>query len=879
MGIHSEAEASVGLLPSRPSSLERPASNARTFKVGQLHYDPTDSIEEMESQQEEEVPVKSLGRRLVFSGSIATVVVIGFAAVLCVAFLSRTGLQWSQSGAPMEVKTATIKKEAHEPEKEIKAHVDRVATVCGSQDTGMDYGTKSALKAKKHISTADLCQKICQSDERCGAWTWGFPSKKSPWTSETCYLKQVHPGEKVSRTSNKAVVSGLVCRKASSSQVAAGHKTDDSVFCCSEAGSSWNQCGTCHPGAKFLAGSYCASENNCAGCGGTWCSGASTSTGKPELIKGVSYGPSPKRTPGSMNMDDFFCDEAKKQWGSRGRGDLEIIKSMGANTIRLYGNNVDLDHEDFLNTAHAIGLKVIPGMSDWPYVQSQDNCAYVTGFNCYGQLKYAYSQNLKNGFLRPNNTYHPAISHVISINEPDMKLQYENPDKFCKGIMSGIDGMLDAENEAGVVGVKPKISVTFSFSTCDKCEKFGDKPALGQMWALREAFLNPAKYGYKPRNDLAEFYKTRFVNSFNTANPSDQIPYMFLDSYTSAFPDTPVFIGEYHNPNNNNREADVTNMLNIASKSSVLTGLSFFEWMMRTDEGGHLVFGMFESADPTPKTDGGRSLEVEMSQMSYFGTTYNVPCLVPVEDAKTHKTVPMMVAAAFGGLAADAQELCELSPEKVPLNQVAFEEIMAQNDKTRIGAFVRRLIWKLGGKPLLGDEKLGYKASTFPGLVKELTQRETKIEWVEWQPRVACVVDHLAEKEAVNNAILKLCGEAGCGDIPTECKSSIWDRANFIFGRHYQKSGFKDPMSNCDFAGTATLTSAEPYQAALLAMDASSCLSYNSAVVVHAEVHADATNTSVKKSTHDRSTDVHANATNTSAEKSSHDSPIGIATD
>eukprot|EP00972_Heterocapsa_arctica_P063690 9398281-Heterocapsa_arctica.AAC.1 len=53
-------------------------------------------------------------------------------------------------------------------------------------------------------------------------------------------------------------------------------------------------------------------------------------------------------------------------------------------------------------------------------------------------------------------------------------------------------------------------------------------PALGQMWPLRDAFLNPEKYGYTPANDMAEVFRTRFTFSFNTANPSDEIPDLFL---------------------------------------------------------------------------------------------------------------------------------------------------------------------------------------------------------------------------------------------------------------------------------------------------------------------------------------------------------------
>ena len=58
-----------------------------------------------------------------------------------------------------------------------------------------------------------------------------------------------------------------------------------------------------------------------------------------EVIMSISYGPAPLKTgqgASSLPHDDFWEDEAKPMWGDR--GDLAIIKSMGANAVRLYGN-------------------------------------------------------------------------------------------------------------------------------------------------------------------------------------------------------------------------------------------------------------------------------------------------------------------------------------------------------------------------------------------------------------------------------------------------------------------------------------------------------------------------------------------------------------
>lgn len=43
--------------------------------------------------------------------------------------------------------------------------------------------------------------------------------------------------------------------------------------------------------------------------------------------------------------------------------DLHVMKQLGANTVRLYGNNPNQSHEGFLDEAHRQELKVVAGMS------------------------------------------------------------------------------------------------------------------------------------------------------------------------------------------------------------------------------------------------------------------------------------------------------------------------------------------------------------------------------------------------------------------------------------------------------------------------------------------------------------------------------------
>ena len=172
------------------------------------------------------------------------------------------------------------------------------------------------------------------------------------------------------------------------------------------------------------------------------------------LMKGVSYGPSLHTAPSEAHHHDYFCDAAEPVWG--GRGDLKIIQSLGANTVRLYGNDPKLEHRKFLDSARSLSLDVIPGMGDKAF----NSCKDSGTFSCFTGAKEAYLQNLQKGFL-VGKEYHPSIRYFIVVNEPELKLPgLGEPKNFAKAIVSAIDGVLDAEDQMGIVGRKPNLTVT-----------------------------------------------------------------------------------------------------------------------------------------------------------------------------------------------------------------------------------------------------------------------------------------------------------------------------------------------------------------------------------------------------------------------------------
>merc|ERR1719428_1570038 len=88
--------------------------------------------------------------------------------------------------------------------------------------------------------------------------------------------------------------------------------------------------------------------------------------------------------------DDFMGDGSRFMWGPDGRNDLGIMQKMGANAVRLYGNDPRMDHKGFLDRAHDLGIEVIMGLSDYPYIQMPNNCQ-STGFDCFNNITDQYS--------------------------------------------------------------------------------------------------------------------------------------------------------------------------------------------------------------------------------------------------------------------------------------------------------------------------------------------------------------------------------------------------------------------------------------------------------------------------------------------------------
>ncbi|CAJ1396150.1 unnamed protein product [Effrenium voratum] len=341
------------------------------------------------------------------------------------------------------------------------------------------------------------------------------------------------------------------------------------------------------------------------------------------VMKGVSYGASPLKTTGVLlTDDDFMTDITGAMWDSWGRGDLDLLKSMGVNTLRMYGNDLNYSHRSFLDGALKRDMDIIVGLSDWGFIQGPDPCE-KKGYLCFDQVYEAYKGNLLKGFAIKNYTmYHPALKALIISNEPDLKVHPRTD--VCRAMISSLDAILQAEKDLNVTGNPIALTVTFSFASFGK-----DPPGLGQMEELYGCLQNPeaAPTNYTPKNDVLSAFKQRWVHSFNTAAPGHVVEELFLDKYhKSSFwseeMKIPLFIGEYHSVHVGAKD-DLPILVGdaLSPKYPFFRGYNFFEFSVRYDKGGsEEAFGMFGYGD-CPLLD-----------MNYSGQVYTVWNLVPSPD-------------------------------------------------------------------------------------------------------------------------------------------------------------------------------------------------------------------------------------------------------
>lgn len=417
-------------------------------------------------------------------------------------------------------------------------------------------------------------------------------------------------------------------------------------------------------------------------------------------IRAVSYGPMFLQDPSCIDTftsycatgfvgDDFAADWANTMWagGTGGRGDLANLKGMGANTVRLYGNDPRYNKRQFLDVAFENELQVIDGLSSYPYNQGGAMCATsVMGADCHDTISFAYGQNLDRGFLvggskaSGGGRYHPALAIINVMNEPDF-LGDDGEFNYLKAMVSAFDGIITAEKQRKVEpwtnGKLPKLTMTWSFATsslgvdvCDERHFIEDKTAEcgpGTIFMIQfyRVLSDPVNtVNYNPRNsDLMDHYQKRFINSVNLFNEPAYIETALLEPYRklSMFKDIHLFFGEWHNnpnlPFTETALRDALTKLTGPPSEPPLVGASYFQYQIAYNKNGtERNFGMFALGEEVIGRTGYILGDVAASHL--------VNCLKPVPFPGSETSAAQVVSEVWQGTGASSS--CSSANHNVP---------------------------------------------------------------------------------------------------------------------------------------------------------------------------------------------------------------------
>jgi len=354
--------------------------------------------------------------------------------------------------------------------------------------------------------------------------------------------------------------------------------------------------------------------------------------------------------------DDIYADWDEAMWGAKGRNDLETMKAFGANAIRMYGLDPRWSKKKFFDNVLKLGMKVVTGLSNYPYNQAKTNCYLNNNFDCHDAIESYWSQVLNTSEFAKEGYYHNAIDVITIMNEPNWADGNHHPpgDDYVKAMLTAFDGVISAEKKAGIRAWKngqlPRLTVTWAEDQmCPKLAGSPCAPGLGGMTAFQKAVHNPAAFGYTLKNsDLAAIFQKRWVNSMNVFQQSSDLDKLFLQNVMSVpgVKDTPIYIGEYA-PAQPKSATDpgykasdlLAGLQKINSKSgdwSKVFGTNFFSFQRAYEKPGYNAwfgtFGMTSAATWTITIPDGT------------WPTYKVNCLTLV-----HEDIAQAIASAYGG--------------------------------------------------------------------------------------------------------------------------------------------------------------------------------------------------------------------------------------
>eukprot|EP00439_Symbiodinium_sp_Y106_P010815 s7648_g1.t1 len=223
-----------------------------------------------------------------------------------------------------------------------------------------------------------------------------------------------------------------------------------------------------------------------------------------------------------LPSEDMLQEGYAIQWGAEGRNDLGRMKALGANAVRLYhslGLESEGSHQGFLDRASELKLNVMPG-----FHSTEPNLC--DDFDCFEFWRDATLKGFEQGFAADGN-WHPAVSALILLNEPDF---FEH-DPLCKGrgafcrvkaVISALDGVLAAEELAGIAPGRVHLTVTWSFAMRTSIDDVVQGPGTFGFQDMLAVVKDPSLVDYTPRTPLSRIqseFEKRWVHGLNTQSP------------------------------------------------------------------------------------------------------------------------------------------------------------------------------------------------------------------------------------------------------------------------------------------------------------------------------------------------------------------------
>lgn len=335
---------------------------------------------------------------------------------------------------------------------------------------------------------------------------------------------------------------------------------------------------------------------------------------------------------GPFPNDDVSAEWAMNMWSSEGRGDIKIMKSLGANSVRLYGNRADMSKRKFLDELLRNRMKAVAGISTYPFNAQPGGCAF-NDYNCYEAIKINYKLALTKGEFAKDGFYHNAIDVVSLVNEPDVWINLAivpgwdgTGNNMIRGLVQAFDAVLSAEKEENVQpwndGSLPKLTIAWSYAMMNSygipCSEVGyvvNKtecgPSIGFMAMFYHAVHDPERtVKYKPQNNLTAAFEERWVNSFQPFQDSDSVYRLAIEPAKSldSLKNQKMYLGEYDPSVNMCRdepscaaydpdklEADMKSILTDSKWTDMVYGMSYFQFQTAYNKDGRheFAYGLF----------------------------------------------------------------------------------------------------------------------------------------------------------------------------------------------------------------------------------------------------------------------------------------------